>query len=134
METYLRDTSQKLVKIQIQAGVVGIAETRVFLRYPGKNFKRILKSESFSGGNIPLSKVDVNNNLLNATLRINTSISLENIPNEHRKAAVKTILMIDTLVGGPEGSKSFMSKESEILVDNPTDPLHVEITKRIRLI
>ena len=134
METYRTDKSQKLIKIQIHAGVVGVAETRVYLRYPGQNFKRILKSKPFSGGNIEPSNVDVNNNLLKATLKIETSMSLENVPIKHRPAAVATIMMVYTLTGGPDGNQSIMGNKSEIWVNDKVNPMDIEITKRIRLV
>lgn len=130
MENYKVDQSVRQINIQVQAGVVGVAETRVYLKIVG-NFKRILKSEKLANGNISFSKVEKNKNLSGALLKVRTVLNLSNLTVEERKKAIDNILIIYSLKGGPNGIKKVIAEGLDI---NSTNDTLVIITKLIEFI
>ena len=130
MENYTIDDSLKHVKLQVQAGVVGIAVSRVDLKFEGK-YTKLFNSESGSGGNIPPAKVGINRKLKDSMLRVRTSINLSNLPPELREKAIETIFIIYGLEGGPEGEKKYQAFQNEVM---KIDDLNVIVTKKITFI
>lgn len=128
METYEVGDSQHHVKLEVQAGVVGIAVSRVYLREDGA-YKKKFDSEPDSGGHIPFTKVGVNSTLDGKILRVRTLMDLSNLKPEQRQKAINSIYILYTLQGGPLGNKTFEVNPIEI---DTTDPLRVLVTKKIR--
>ena len=130
MENYITDDSLKHIKLEMQAGVVGIAVTRVYLKETG-NYKKLFDSEPGAGGHISETKVGVNRLLENDILKVNTYMDLSNLTLQQRQKAIDNIYIMYTMSGGAEGDKSFEVAPLEI---DTTDPLRVLITKKIKFV
>ncbi len=130
MENYTTDDSLRQVKIQVQAGVVGIATSRVDLKFEG-SYTKLFDSEKGSGGNIPSTKVDINKNLTDKTLRVRTTINFVNLPPELRQKAIDTIFIVYSLDGGPAGEKKYQNFAGEVLI---IDDSKVMVTKKISFV
>lgn len=130
MDRYKINDSSEIVKIEVLAGTVGIAETRVYLRIAG-GFEKIHTSEELNNGNIPPSKVETNENLLGALIQIRTVINFSNIPENERPKAIENILMEYYLDGGPSGRQKYLAAGLDIL---PVGKTIVVVTKQIRFI
>ena len=128
METYEVGNSQHHVKLEVKAGVVGVAVTRVYLRENGA-YKKQFDSDPGTGGHIPFTKVGVNSTLDGKILCVRTLMDLSNLKPEQRTKAIASIFILYTLHGGPLGEKMFEVLPIEI---DTADPLRVVITKKIR--
>ncbi len=130
MESYLTDDSLKHIKLEMQAGVVGIAVTRVYIKDAG-SYKKLFDSEPGAGGHISETKVGVNRLLENDILKVNTYMDLSNLTPQQRQKAIDNIYIMYTLSGGVEGDKQFEVVPLEI---DTTDPLRVLITKKFKFV
>ncbi len=130
MDNYITDDSLKHIKLEVQAGIVGIAITRVYIKDTG-NYKKLFDSEDGAGGHISPTKVGVNRLLENDILKVNTYMDLSNLTPQQRQKAIENIFIMYTLTGGVEGSKHFEVQPIEI---DTTDPLRVLITKKIKFV
>ncbi len=130
METYKVDTSLRHVKLQVQAGLVGRAYSRVYLKETTK-YERLFDSAKGANGNILPTKVGVNSTLEENKLRIRTFIDFSNLTAEQRKKAMDNLYLVYTLTGGPDGSKHFEFTDEEV---DATNPLRVIVTKNIKFV
>jgi len=130
MNTYKLDDSAKHVKLEIHAGVVGIAVTRVYLKEDGV-YKKLFDSDDFSGGNIPYTKVGINSGLEDKRVKIRTNMDISNLTPEQQKKAIDNILMMYYLDGGPDGVDTYEGTAIEIDLSNPLRPL---MTKTIKFV
>ena len=130
MDSYSVDDSGKQVKIEVQAGIVGICLSTVSLKKEN-TFTELFQSDPISNGDIPFTKIDINRKLNGCMVFIDTIMNLANLTPEQREKAIESIYLLYTLEGGPEGTKGFEVKPIEI---DTTDPKRVIITKIIKMI
>lgn len=126
MENYTVDESSKPVALEVKAGVVGIANTRVYLKKKYRKF--LFGSEPFSGGSIPFTPIGNNQALPRSRVVVDTFMDLSNLSDEERKKAIATILIQYSLKGGPLGLQTFETLPIEI---DETNPNLIIITKTI---
>lgn len=115
MDIYkVNDTTQE-VKLEVQAGVLGIAESRVYLGLIG-NFQKIITSEELENGNIPFARVDVNNELSNMFIHIRTVANFSNIlEGDEREKAIKNMRIEYLLNGGAQGLMNYHPTSLDIV-------------------
>jgi hypothetical protein len=130
METYEIDDSGRQVKIEVQAGIVGISLSTVSLKKENM-FTELFQSDPISNGDIPFTKIDINRKLRSCLILVDTIMDLSNLTPEQRDRAIKSIYLVYTFTGGPNRAKSFEVKPIEI---DSTDPTRVIITKIIKMI
>jgi hypothetical protein len=128
MESYKVDNSLRHVKLQVQAGVVGVAYTRVYLKETSA-YKRIFDSEKGTNGNIPATKVGVNSTLDGDRLKVRTFIDFSNLTDEQREKAMQNMYLLYTVSGGPEGDTSYEHEDDEV---DATNPNRVIVTKVVK--
>lgn len=130
MESYKTDGSPQQITLQVQAGIVGIATTRVDLKIENK-YTKLFDSESGFGGNILPSTVEKNAKLKDTILRIRTVINLSNLTPEQLEKAIETLFIIYSLSGGPEGEKQYEALKNDAL---KIDEENVIVTKKIMFV
>ncbi len=119
MDTYKVNDSSDEVQIEVNAGVLGIAGSNVYLRLDN-GFNKILSSEEMANGSIPFSPIDENQNLSSGLIHIRTLINFSNIPEDEREQAIENILLEYNLKGGSQGLVDYVAAGLDIVIINPT--------------